>query len=105
MEAPWFTLVYRAQVYDMRLSSAAGTLFTLQVKDRTVNMPSSLLDFSTWDARCKQLPDLVLPVEVITFLRPQLEVRGVVWRIGWKKKKGKTKGPPPPSDPRQGELF
>lgn len=104
MAAPWFTLIYRAQAYQVRLSSAAGTLFTLQVKDRDINMPSSLLDFSTWDARCKQLPDLVLPQEAIDFLKPGLAMLGVVWRIGWKKKRGKPK-PPKPEDPRQGKLF
>lgn len=105
MEGAWFTIGYRGQWWTVRLTSAAGTLFTLQVRDRRTSMPASLLDFSTWDARCEQIPDLVLSQAAIEHLRPELGACGVVWRLGWKRKRGQKKGPPPPSDPRQGNLF
>jgi hypothetical protein len=83
--------------------SASGTEFTAQVRDRSIGMPSSVLEFSVWDARCKQIADLVLTEAHIEALRPWLKKQGCPWRIGWKRKPTKTKSKK--TDPRQGNLF
>ena len=57
---PEFSQTLRGVVWHMRALTCNGTELTVQVRDRALNMPASALEFSLRDARCKQIPDLVL---------------------------------------------
>ncbi len=83
--------------------SATSSELTMQIKDRTHNMPCSVLEFSLWTARCKQVPDMVLSPAAIDELKPWLKKAETSWKIGWKRKKPQRK--PKKEDPRQGKLF
>lgn len=97
-------IVYRGQTWLCKALSAAGTEVTLQIMSHMlVWMPASVLEFSLWDARCKQIPDLVLSEQNIELLRPWLRKQGCPWRIGWKRKT--TKAKEPKQNPKQMKLF
>lgn len=88
----------------MRALTVAGTWITVQVLDRTIpSMPCSVLEFSLWDATCKQIPDMELSEDNIAELGPWLDKQGFEWRFGWKRKQTKEKLPE--TDPRQLKLF
>lgn len=97
-------IVYRGQVWRAQALTVAGACLTIQFFMHDMEgMPSSVLEFSLWDARCKQLPDLVLSQANIERLRPWLRKQECPWRIGWKRKQSKSKTKK--LDPRQGNLF
>lgn len=102
MEGPRFTVTHRGVVWTMQALTVAGTWITCQVRDRKVNMPCSVLEFSLWDATCKQIPDMVLTDATVDLLRPFVEAAKCRWRIGWKRKHAKPAGPK--VDPRQLSL-
>jgi hypothetical protein len=88
----------------MQAESAAGTQVTCIVQDRRLTgMSASVLEFSLWDARCKQIPDMVLGEEAVEILRPWLRDAGCPWRIVWRRDPTRSKSPK--QDPRQLELF
>lgn len=102
MSGPVFTVTHRGVVWTMQALTVAGTWITCQVRDRRVSMPCSALEFSLWDATCKQIPDMVLTDATVELLRPWLEAAQCRWRLGWGRKRAKPAERQP--DPRQLSL-
>lgn len=104
MHSDRFTVTHRGKSWDARAIGVSGTQVTVQFYDTvTTYMPASVLEFSLWDARCVQVPGMVLGEAVVELLRPWLKKNGCPWRIGWQRKKPQKK--PKKEDPRQGKLF
>jgi hypothetical protein len=103
MLGPTFKVRHRGVEWTMTALTVAGTWITAQVHDRSVNMPSSVLEFSLWDATGKQIPDMVLSADAVEELRPWLMKVNCRWRLGWHRPKTKTAEPK--TDPRQLKLF
>jgi hypothetical protein len=88
----------------MHAEGVAGSEITCIVQDRRLpGMSASVLEFSLWTARCKQIPDMLIGEEAIEALRPWLRERGAQWRLGWRR--NQTKKRVPKVDPRQTKLF
>jgi hypothetical protein len=104
MQPPTVLVTYRNVEWTMYAFNVAGTELTMQVRDRSIGMPASVLEFSLWDARCKQIPDLVLDDVSIKILAPWLQSQGRPWRFEWQRKRAASKVERK-TDPRQLELF
>jgi hypothetical protein len=104
MQSPHFEVVHRGVRWKARALSVAGTKLTVQFFDtRFEHISASVLEFSLWDARCLQVPDMTLESSVVEELRPWLRKQGCPWRIGWNRKTARPKQPK--QDPRQQKLF
>ncbi len=103
LDTPRLLVRHRGVDWTMEPLTVAGTWLTVQVMDRSFSMPSSVLEFSLWDATCKQIPDMVLDDVAVRQLRPWLIAKGCPWRLGWKRQRPKPKLPE--EDPRQLKLF
>lgn len=105
-EVLWVVVNWRGQTWEMTPLSVAGTWLTMQVKDRGLSVPCSVLEFSLYDATCKQIPDMVLDKTAAQLLWPWLEARESKWRLGWNRTGQRPKtAVSKPVNVRQLKLF
>lgn len=81
-----FRINYRNVEWCVQALSVSGSWITMQVHSHGLPMPASVLEFSLWDATCKQIPDLQLTDAEVELLRPWLKSQGFKWKIGWHRK-------------------